>query len=476
MAPWTAALLLLLHCGVGISLPAPTNVSITSVNLEHTLHFLPGSETPGHTHFRIQVMKVRRKSVWKPADRCSSLEPGQNCELTGLMKDPWACYQARAQAYSPAGSTSDWATSGLFQPMTHFASTSSLELALCAGISRAGTLVLVCRMGPGAVRRMGNDLGSSWQVSEQASGDDGQQVLLLFRCQMGDGGILLASNLNENLAGLVLRLVTMDAADLDYAQRKAREHDWHILHKTTETAAPLRRLKSRHPYNKAAQELLRSTTEDLSKDGWLAAAWKQEWERAGPTQIHHYILDPGDGATGDDLPRRQWTLLNRLRTGVAAVGPPDVSVAGCGNCLVLQVRPLTSRWQQLERYRHMLLSVRRTRDGVQFHMSVDYEEKTVIGYLEPGVEYCVMVSMVAFIKQKSAPVKYCAFTSPPRNNSSVLLVLLGASGLLAAALVGFLVLRRRLQAGPHAPGTRDPEGVRLGPWKPLLVVVVVEDV
>ncbi|XP_056431608.1 interferon alpha/beta receptor 2-like [Gadus chalcogrammus] len=260
MAPWTAALLLLLHCGVGISLPAPTNVSITSVNLEHTLHFLPGSETPGHTHFRIQVMKVR-KSVWKPAARCSSLEPGQTCELSGLMKDPWARYQARAQAYSPAGSTSDWATSGLFQPMTH-----------------------------------------------------------------------------------------------------------------------------------------------------------------------------------------------------SAVGPPDVSVAGCGNCLVLQVRPLTSRWQQLERYRHMLLSVRRTRDGVQFHMSVDYEEKTVIGYLEPGVEYCVMVSMVAFIKQKSAPVKYCAFTSPPRNNSSVLLVLLGASGLLAAALVGFLVLRRRLQAGPHAPGTRDPEG------------------
>ncbi|CAL8370479.1 unnamed protein product [Boreogadus saida] len=88
-----------------------------------------------------------------------------------------------------------------------------------------------------------------------------------------------------------------------------------IVRMEMETAAPLSRLKSRHPYNKAAQELLRSTTEDLSKDGWLAAAWKQEWERAGPTQIHHYILDPGDGATGDLLPRRQWTLLNRLRTG-----------------------------------------------------------------------------------------------------------------------------------------------------------------
>ncbi|CAL8342781.1 unnamed protein product [Arctogadus glacialis] len=97
---------------------------------------------------------------------------------------------------------------------------------------------------------------------------------------------------------------------MDFIERE------HVRRLVLKTAAPLSRLKSRHPYNKAAQELLRSTTEDLSKDGWLAAAWKQEWERAGPTQIHHYILDPGDGATGDDLPRRQWTLLNRLRTGV----------------------------------------------------------------------------------------------------------------------------------------------------------------
>ena len=51
-------------------------------------------------------------------------------------------------------------------------------------------------------------------------------------------------------------------------------------------------------------------------------------------------------------------------------------------------------------------------------MSVDYKEKTVIDYLEPGVEYCVTVSMVAFMKQKSAPAKYCAFTSPPRINHS----------------------------------------------------------
>ena len=138
------------------------------------------------------------------------------------------------------------------------------------------------------------------------------------------------------LAGIAPAGLRREAATLALA-RKARKHDWHILHNTTETAAPLSRLKSRHPYNKAAQELLRSTTEDLSKDGWLAAAWKQEWERAGPTQIHHYILDPGDGATGDDLPRRQWTLLNRLRTGVGRFkssmkkwGLADSAACECG--------------------------------------------------------------------------------------------------------------------------------------------------
>ncbi|CAB1437707.1 unnamed protein product, partial [Pleuronectes platessa] len=87
------------------------------------------------------------------------------------------------------------------------------------------------------------------------------------------------------------------------------------LHDTTETAAPLSRLKYRHPYNKAAQELLRSTTEDLSKDGWLAAAWKQEWERVGQPK-----------STTTSWIQEGWTqetffhagmglLLNRLRTG-----------------------------------------------------------------------------------------------------------------------------------------------------------------
>ena len=62
--------------------------------------------------------------------------------------------------------------------------------------------------------------------------------------------------------------------------------------------------------------MLRAIPDDLSTEAWLKAAWKQQWESAGPTRIHRYIQDPGGGTKGEELPRRQWTLLNRLRTGV----------------------------------------------------------------------------------------------------------------------------------------------------------------
>ncbi|CAM4608619.1 unnamed protein product [Leuciscus chuanchicus] len=117
------------------------------------------------------------------------------------------------------------------------------------------------------------------------------------------------------LAGIAPAGLRREAATLALA-RKAQRYNWHILHNTTTTALPLHRLKSRHPYNKAARDLLRSIPEDLSTEAWLAAAWKQEWESAGPSRIHRYIYYPGGSLEGEDLPRRQWTLLNRLRTGV----------------------------------------------------------------------------------------------------------------------------------------------------------------
>ena len=58
------------------------------------------------------------------------------------------------------------------------------------------------------------------------------------------------------------------------------------------------RLKSGKPYNKEAQEMLSVIPEDRSKDAWIAATWKQEWEASGPTRVHRHISDPGEGVKG----------------------------------------------------------------------------------------------------------------------------------------------------------------------------------
>ena len=55
--------------------------------------------------------------------------------------------------------------------------------------------------------------------------------------------------------------------------------------------------------------------EDRSKDAWIAAAWKQGLETSGPTRVHRHVSDPGKGFKGEDLCRKHWTTLNRLRKG-----------------------------------------------------------------------------------------------------------------------------------------------------------------
>ncbi|CAL8355212.1 unnamed protein product [Arctogadus glacialis] len=91
-------------------------------------------------------------------------------------------------------------------------------------------------------------------------------------------------------------------------------------------------LKSRHAYNKAAQEMLQSIPDDLSRDAWLAASWRQSWEAAGPSRIQRYIRDPGGGVKGEDLPRHLWTSLNALRTGVGCFKSFSEEVGPIGQC------------------------------------------------------------------------------------------------------------------------------------------------
>ena len=77
--------------------------------------------------------------------------------------------------------------------------------------------------------------------------------------------------------------------------------------------------------------------EDLSRDAWIVAVWKQEWEASGPTRVHRQVSNPGDGFKGEDLRQKHWTTLNRLRTGVGRYrasmkkwGLADSAACECG--------------------------------------------------------------------------------------------------------------------------------------------------
>ena len=138
------------------------------------------------------------------------------------------------------------------------------------------------------------------------------------------------------LAGIAPAGLRRKGATLALA-RKAVKHYCHILHDTTKTEVPPCRLKSRKPYNKEAQEMLSVIHEDRSKDAWIAATWKQEWEASGPTRVRRHVPDPGEGVKGEELSRKHWTTLNRLRTEVGRykasmkkLGLADSAACECG--------------------------------------------------------------------------------------------------------------------------------------------------
>ncbi|KAM9850457.1 interferon alpha/beta receptor 2-like [Aulostomus maculatus] len=262
---WLMFLLQSCHV-VGVLLPAPSNVSISSFNMEHMLSFLPGPQTPSDSHFSVQIIHLRRKNTWRQVAGCLQLTAGQMCNLTRAFKDQFGPYRARVRTFT-ATQTSNWTTSRQFQPFSD-------------------------------------------------------------------------------------------------------------------------------------------------------------------------------------------TVL----------GPLDVSVSGCGNCLHLQVSVPTTRspqqHQQLENlYMSLHLLVRRVRDGSQFELKLPYKEESVITYLQPGVEYCVTVSVTSYINPNFLPSRpSCAFTSPPPTRSSWQLVwgLLGAFGILMGFICCGGQLSHKLLRQGSASEVRNP--------------------
>nr|CAD67764.1 class II cytokine receptor CRFB3 [Tetraodon nigroviridis]CAD79445.1 cytokine receptor CRFB3 [Tetraodon nigroviridis] len=140
-----------------------------------------------------------------------------------------------------------------------------------------------------------------------------------------------------------------------------------------------------------------------------------------------------------------WTVSSWFQPLTDTVlGPPevDVTVSGCGNCLLLQVNRSPTRGLKrlriLDYYQELVVLVRRTRDGAQFNLTLGTKDDMLISYLQPGVEYCVSVSVKMLFRSSSASSRpRCAFTSRPQHPASlyVLCSLVGAFCSLALLLV-----------------------------------------
>ena len=85
---------------------------------------------------------------------------------------------------------------------------------------------------------------------------------------------------------------------------------------TRPSGAAARRLKLRHPFVPAAQQLISfSDNNNIRAAQWADHQWNAEWAD-DPTRLRTVIPDTGTYPPGMTLPRKAWVRRNRLRTGV----------------------------------------------------------------------------------------------------------------------------------------------------------------
>ncbi|KAK3568788.1 hypothetical protein QTP86_017423, partial [Hemibagrus guttatus] len=129
------------------------------------------------------------------------------------------------------------------------------------------------------------------------------------------------------------------------------------------------------------------------------------------------------------------------------LGPPLVSLTGCGNCLVLKLSPPA----RMDFYQEYTIRVTRSRDKAQFVMKASNGE-TLINYLEPGVEYCVRATADTSFQNRAIPSEpQCTYTSSqPLNTVAMFLSILCAIFLLMLLLCTCLIYYGKL-GNLHTP-------------------------
>ena len=97
----------------------------------------------------------------------------------------------------------------------------------------------------------------------------------------------------------------------------------HLLHSalTRPSCAVARRLKSRHPFVSAAQQLISSSDKNnIHAAHWADHQWNAEW-LDNTARLRTFIPDTGTHSPGMAVTRTAWVRLNRLRTGVGVSAP-----------------------------------------------------------------------------------------------------------------------------------------------------------
>nr|XP_015219032.1 PREDICTED: interferon alpha/beta receptor 2-like [Lepisosteus oculatus] len=145
-----------------------------------------------------------------------------------------------------------------------------------------------------------------------------------------------------------------------------------------------------------------------------------------------------------ELEISNWSVSNVFHPSSDTVlGPPELAVSGCGNCLRLQISPPKGkRMHRFLEFHHRfkyICEVLRLRDGSKFTVQVVASDKDIIiEYLEPGTEYCITAKMqTVFTRHSQTSQPCCAFTSPePVNTVPVTLGLMSLAILLTALVCG----------------------------------------
>jgi len=119
------------------------------------------------------------------------------------------------------------------------------------------------------------------------------------------------------LTGIQLAELRRSGARLSLAHRILEPG--HVLHSvlTCPSSSNAQRLKTRHPFAPAAQQLISLyDNNSIFSAHWADQKWNTEWVD-NLTRLHTFILDTGTHTLGLTLPRKAWGMrLNCLRTGV----------------------------------------------------------------------------------------------------------------------------------------------------------------